>query len=149
MITSQLKCSLILLSLIFALQTYIVSSNANLKNSKNMREKNSSTNAKGDEILNLSPYEYPKNQKGKDDQVTIAILGTNDVHGQAFEKELTFGKDTLKIGGFKLLSGFINKMREEFSKRFLWLDAGDQFTGTVEKERTGGKLMTEDRKSVV
>lgn len=34
-------------------------------------------------------------------------------------------------------------MRSEFPNRSLWLDAGDQFTGTVEKERTKGELMTD------
>jgi len=141
MLFTKLKCTLVLTLLIVCLQSYKLISNANLKVSKNKREKFCSSKAKGDEILNLSPYKYPINQKGKDHKVTIAILGTNDVHGQAFEKEIKFGQETLKIGGFKLLSAVINKLRSEFSNRFIWLDAGDQFTGTVEKERTDGSLM--------
>jgi len=142
---SQTKCSLLIFLFIFALKLKIISSSTNFLNSegKNLKSnlKYSRKNPSSSDLLDLTPYNYPKNVYNNKDIITIAILGTNDIHGQAYEREIKYGTDTMKIGGFKLLSGYIKKMRSDFEGRFLWLDAGDQFTGTVEKERTGGSLM--------
>jgi len=137
MLSNKHKSTILLISLMLLLELCSVLSISK----KNLKTNNSSkSTTKQDSILNLSPYKYPKNKKSNR-EVTIAILGTNDIHGQAYEKEIVSDEDIIKVGGFKLLSGVINKMRSEFPGRFLWLDAGDQFTGTVEKERTDGKLM--------
>jgi len=113
----------------------------NKKNSLKTRFESSTSKITEEDTINLTPYDYPKNDLENKETITIAILGTNDIHGQAYEKNLRYGENTLKIGGFKLLSGFINKIRSEFQGKFLWLDAGDQFLGTVENQRTGGSLM--------
>lgn len=117
-----------------------ISSRRNLRNSLDVKKKD----GKVIKTINLSSYEYPKNDEKNKTEIIIAILGTNDIHGQAFEKdEIQSGSEGVLIGGFKLLSGVIDKIRSEFGDNFLWLDAGDQFTGTVEKELTKGKLIVD------
>lgn len=139
MLSNKNKSTILLIILIIMLETCsVLNANKNLKQNKIENSKPTQE----DSVLNLTPYKYPKNSKSKG-QVTIAIMGTNDIHGQAYAKEISLGNQTLKIGGFKLLSSVISKVRSDFPNRFLWLDAGDQFTGTVEKERTDGKLMTD------
>ncbi len=100
-----------------------------------------SNKSSGDDIINLSNYKYPNNSNTEKDEFILAILGTNDIHGQAYERDFKLNNDTYKVGGYKLLSGVIRMIREEFKDQFLWLDAGDQFTGTVENIRTNGELM--------
>jgi 2',3'-cyclic-nucleotide 2'-phosphodiesterase (5'-nucleotidase family) len=96
-----------------------------------------------DEIINLSNYNYPKVSETDKDEFLLAILGTNDIHGQAYQRDFKAGDDNFKVGGYKLLSGVIRKIREEFKNQFLWLDAGDQFTGTVENIKTTGQIMVD------
>jgi 2',3'-cyclic-nucleotide 2'-phosphodiesterase (5'-nucleotidase family) len=106
----------------------------NIESQKNLRNKNS------ERVFEISNYHYPRTKE--EDSVTIAILGTNDIHGQAFEKaDIPFDSEKVSVGGYKLLSGLIDIIREQYGKNSLWLDAGDQFTGTYEKELTKGKLM--------
>ena len=65
--------------------------------------------------------------------VPITILGTNDVHGRI--TPMTAKKEnniTINIGGLGLLSSYIKILHEDKKKNLLWLDAGDQFTGTLE-----------------
>jgi len=91
--------------------------------------------------LELANYNYPKSS---DDQYeTIAIMGTNDIHGAAYEKMEKYEGKNYQIGGYKLLSGIIDNYRREYGDNFLWFDAGDQFTGTLENSLTNGKLMME------
>ena len=96
---------------------------------------------KNKETINLSNYKYPSSSQGSD--VTIAILATNDIHGQAYERDFKIEQESYKLGGYKLLSGIIDKIRKEFKNQFLWFDAGDQFTGTVENIKTKGSLMVD------
>lgn len=96
-----------------------------------------------EEIINISNYNYPKIADARKDEFILAILGTNDIHGQAYERDFKAGNETYKVGGYKLLSGAISKIREEFKDQFLWFDAGDQFTGTVENIETTGQLMVD------
>src|SRR4051812_20406274 len=58
---------------------------------------------------------------------TIAILGTNDLHGA--------------ISQAPLLAGYIHALRQEWGSSLLWLDAGDSLTGTLEAEADGGASM--------
>lgn len=108
----------------------------------NLKSKHDSKEGKNKKELEIANYKYPNN-KNKD-SVTIAIIGTNDIHGQAYEKaDIPFRSEKVRVGGYKLLSGVIDIIREEFGSNSLWFDAGDQFTGTYERELTKGKLMTD------
>ena len=61
------------------------------------------------------------------EKISITILGTNDIHGRVFANK----KKEIKIGGLSLFSSFLNILRQT-EKNLLWLDGGDQFTGTLE-----------------
>ena len=75
------------------------------------------------EYINLSDYDYPKLTELADDEFLIPILGTNDIHGQAYEKDLINHNITYKVGGYKLLSGLINILRKEYKNQILWFAA--------------------------
>ena len=92
--------------------------------------------------VNISNYQYPTNTDSSGN-ITIAIVGTNDIHGQAYERDFTFNNETYQVGGYKLLSGLIDILKKEFNENILWFDAGDQFTGTVESMRSNGTLMVD------
>ena len=91
-------------------------------------------------LNNLSDYNYPKPSK---DLITIAILNTNDIHGSAFKEENKLGAQTYSRAGLENLAPYINALKNEFKDSFLWLDSGDQFSGTLESKLTEGKIMTD------
>jgi len=101
------------------------------------------TKSTDESLINISNYTYPKLSELPNDETIIAILGTNDIHGQAYERDFKMTNDSFKLGGYKLLSGAIKSIREEFKSQFLWLDAGDQFTGTVENIKSTGQIMVD------
>lgn len=60
-------------------------------------------------------------------------MGTNDLHGAAFPKEL-FRKDKgeyYKYGGLVYLARLINIIRAEYGDNSIYLDTGDQYQGGV------------------
>lgn len=73
----------------------------------------------------------------------ITILGTNDAHGKLMSdiKTLPNG-ESFKYGGLSLLSSYINILRKQ-KEAFLWLDAGDQYTGTLESQFFNGSSISE------
>lgn len=97
---------------------------------------------KQDQTINLSNYKYPK-PNSSSDIITVAILNTNDIHGAAFKQEIKLGKETYSKAGIENLGGYINALQKEFKQNFLWLDSGDQFSGTLESKLTDGKIMTD------
>jgi|GEM_PF-140079 len=88
---------------------------------------------------------------------TIAILGTNDIHGAlAIETEKTRpaensreqsgeNNDSSPIeyqrGGAATLASYVKILQKEFGPRLLWLDGGDEFQGSVESNMQKGKGM--------
>jgi 5'-nucleotidase len=58
---------------------------------------------------------------------TIAILATNDLHGE--------------IGRAPVLAGYVHAFRQEWGSSLLWLDAGDALMGTAESEADQGASM--------
>ncbi|NDD92722.1 hypothetical protein EBZ37_11610, partial [bacterium] len=80
---------------------------------------------------------------GKDIE-TIAILGTNDIHGNLAPLELKTrepeGTSPLPYtaAGVSALASYIGITRQEFDSAFLWLDAGDEFQGTIESNLAQG-----------
>jgi 2',3'-cyclic-nucleotide 2'-phosphodiesterase (5'-nucleotidase family) len=116
------------------------------KNINNLRFLNLNSNSninKEEEIINISDYPYPKLSDLANDEFLLPILGTNDIHGQAYEKDSNNTNNPYKVGGYKLLSGLISNLRKEYNNQLLWLDAGDQFTGTYESIKTTGQLMVD------
>ena len=77
---------------------------------------------------------------------TLAILGTNDIHGNiAPMKKRT--RDTQPIGyetgGLANIASYVDILRSEFGSNFIWLDAGDEFQGTVESNLNLGAPMVQ------
>jgi len=90
--------------------------------------------------IEIANYNYPKNLE-ETDEVVIAVMGTNDVHGGAYERNLEYEDQEFEKGGFKYFSGALDIIREEFAGNSLWLDAGDQFSGTYDNIVTEGKVI--------
>jgi 5'-nucleotidase len=78
---------------------------------------------------------------------TVAILGTNDLHGSLAAHTLktreTGGKTPVayEAGGVAVLASYINILRHEFGNHFIWLDAGDEFQGSIESNTDQGAPM--------
>jgi 5'-nucleotidase len=77
----------------------------------------------------------------------ITILGTNDIHGTITPLELKSrearGVDSIKYkaGGVAYLASYVKKLRKELGNRLLWLDAGDEFQGSIESNSNYGAAM--------
>ena len=56
----------------------------------------------------------------------ITILHSNDMHGDFLAKKI----DDKLLGGVSLLSGYVNKVREE-EEHVIYAIAGDMFRGSV------------------
>ncbi|MEK6705120.1 MAG: bifunctional UDP-sugar hydrolase/5'-nucleotidase [Bdellovibrionota bacterium] len=79
---------------------------------------------------------------------TIAILGTNDLHGaiapqqmKSREKDEDSASIEYEVGGAAVLAAYANILRSEFGPRLLWLDAGDEFQGSIESNSEKGAPM--------
>src|SRR4051812_10859935 len=66
------------------------------------------------------------------DLETIAILGTNDIHGalapQAAKTVEANGTAPIEYerGGATMLASYVRELQSEFGDRLVWLEAGDQ-----------------------
>lgn len=70
----------------------------------------------------------------------FTILHSNDMHGD-FQAEVKDGKPGKMLGGLSLLSGYINKVREE-EKNVIYLIAGDMVCGSmIDTEYKGASTM--------
>lgn len=82
-------------------------------------------------------------------QETVVIMGTNDIHGAIAPMSLkTREKKGIapipyEAGGTAMLASYAQILRNEFGNRFLWLDAGDEFQGSVESNMNLGKPMVQ------
>lgn len=66
-------------------------------------------------------------------QLTVTIIGSNDIHGKAFPT-LLYRQDTgekYKYGGLIYMAGLIDILSKENEGNTLYLDAGDQFQGGI------------------
>lgn len=90
-------------------------------------------------LLLFSNYSYALQKE------TIAIIGTNDIHGAVlpFETELTnpSGITHYHTAGVATLAALIRHLAAEYPGRWLWLDAGDEFQGSIESNSFGGAPM--------
>src|SRR5437762_4410030 len=72
------------------------------------------------------------------DAITLSIVGTNDLHGEAFARN---GR-----GGLALFGGYVNNLRAARAAdggALLLLDAGDTFLGTVESHLSEGAVVVD------
>lgn len=103
----------------------------------------SSNLVRSEEIIDISSYTYPKKEEPTDDTYTIAIFGTNDVHGKIFPTQYPHpdGVNTYKSGGVEYIYAYKKILEEEWGERLLWLDGGDQFQGGMEFMLSEGEIM--------
>lgn len=80
---------------------------------------------------------------------TIAIIGTNDIHGglapfllKTREKKSSHSV-SYEAGGAAVLASYINILRSEFREHMIWLDGGDQFQGSIESNLEQGSPMVQ------
>jgi 2',3'-cyclic-nucleotide 2'-phosphodiesterase (5'-nucleotidase family) len=74
--------------------------------------------------------------------INLTILGTNDIHGKLTPIDVYKPNGTLvNIGGLSLLSSYFKIVKKEYPN-LLWLDAGDQYTGTLESSLFNGQTIT-------
>ncbi|MGK5083380.1 5'-nucleotidase C-terminal domain-containing protein [Bdellovibrionota bacterium FG-1] len=80
---------------------------------------------------------------------TIAILGTNDLHGALGSAQLkTRENDGIapieyQAGGVAMIASYVKILRQEFGNHFVWLDAGDEFQGSIESNLNQGAPMVQ------
>lgn len=79
---------------------------------------------------------------------TVAILGTNDLHGTLLpqqlktrEQEATSAPVEYEAGGATYLASYIEIARRHLGNRLLWLDAGDEWQGSIESNLAKGAPM--------
>ena len=93
-----------------------------------------------EDLIDLTDYDYPKNSSSS--PIIIPILSSNDLHGGIFpqvysdSKKLKFSK-----GGGNYLYSYKKILEEEWGNKLIWLDAGDQFQGTMECMLSDGLIM--------
>ena len=91
--------------------------------------------------LELSDYNYPSPEE-TDNIKYIAIMGTNDIHGEIFPNVFQSPEETtLLTGGATNIYSYVKAMRKEWGEYFLWFDGGDQFQGTMECMLSDGSIM--------
>ena len=84
-----------------------------------------------EDLIDLTEYTYPSPNDSY--YKYIPILSTNDFHGAIFpSKYADSKKNRFSYGGANFLYSYKKVLKEEWGNRLIWLDAGDQFTGTME-----------------
>ena len=92
--------------------------------------------------VEMSDYEYPKPGKSSDNIIRVAIMGTNDIHGEIFPNIFQSPENsTLESGGATNIYSYVKSLRKEWGDYFLWFDGGDQFQGTMECMLSEGGIM--------
>ena len=82
--------------------------------------------------IDLTNYKFPE-KDSSDKLVRIAILGTNDFHGEIFPNQFPDSNNKrFPNGGAINLYSYAQLLQQQWSNQFLWLDGGDQFQGTME-----------------
>lgn len=96
---------------------------------------------------NNSSAEIEQSPKSSADIETITIMGTNDIHGAIAPMELKTREaqgvtpTRYEAGGVAYLASYVKKLRSELGDRLIWLDAGDEFQGTIESNLNHGAAM--------
>lgn len=82
---------------------------------------------------NLSDYPYPR-PLSTENLERIAIFSTNDIHGHLIPdvNSIPDSQNIYRTGGTTLLSSYLKALKKEWQENLIWLDAGDQYQGTME-----------------
>jgi len=89
----------------------------------------------------LTDYKYPT-QDTSGNIIRVAIMGTNDLHGEIFPNVFkSIDGSTLSAGGGTNMYSYIKALRKDWGDYFLWFDGGDQFQGTMEVMLSEGGIM--------
>ena len=89
----------------------------------------------------LTDYKYPT-QDTSGNIIHVAIMGTNDLHGEIFPNVFkSMDGSTLSAGGGTNMYSYIKALRKDWGDYFLWFDGGDQFQGTMEVMLSEGGIM--------
>ena len=85
------------------------------------------------QFKNLSDYSYPR-PISTDSVERIAIFATNDIHGHLVPdiNSIPLSQNIYRTGGATILSTYIKALKKEWKDNLVWLDAGDQYQGTME-----------------
>ena len=93
-----------------------------------------------EDLIDLTDYNYPKNTSKS--PYYIPILSTNDLHGGIFPNFYSdINKQKYSNGGGNYLYSYKKILQEEWGNKLIWLDAGDQFQGTMECMLSDGLIM--------
>ena len=92
-------------------------------------------------LADLTDYKYPT-QDTSGNIIRVAIMGTNDLHGEIFPNVFkSMDGSTLSAGGGTNMYSYIKALRKDWGDYFLWFDGGDQFQGTMEVMLSEGGIM--------
>ena len=83
-------------------------------------------------------------QANDPNEVTIAVVGLNDVHGHLLpiERKLADGR-VIQSGGASALYSMISILKKEMNGRVIIVDAGDEWQGTIESNQTNGATVVQ------
>lgn len=83
-------------------------------------------------------------QSSHPNQVTIAVVGINDFHGNLLPKERKLSDGTvIQSGGASALFQMISVLKKEMNGNVLIVDAGDEWQGTLESNLVKGESVIE------
>ena len=92
-----------------------------------------------EDVIDLTDYKYPS---PGDYYTYIPILSTNDLHGGIFPSKFAdINKKRYSNGGANYIYSYKKILEEQWGNRLIWLDAGDQFQGTIECMLSDGLIM--------
>ncbi len=111
---------------------------------QNFLEKEDNSENSEKRIRNISNYIYPLPEPDDSNKYTIAIIGTNDIHGSAFPNDGYdfFNSQDYSFGGLEYMSSEIRAILKDWKGRALLLDGGDEFQGGLENKLSKGKIIT-------
>lgn len=95
-------------------------------------------------IKDISNYEYPKPEPESSAAYTIAIIGTNDIHGAGFPMDAYdfLNDQDYSFGGLEYMSSQIKAILKDWKGRALLIDAGDLYQGGLEGKLSDGEIIT-------
>ena len=73
----------------------------------------------------------------------FAILASNDLHGHFYPEDIEISGNTYSRGGLDYLAKYAEILKGEFKNRFMYIDAGDLYQGSLESSLFNGDIMTE------
>jgi 5'-nucleotidase len=82
------------------------------------------------------------------DPTCVAVLSTNDIHGNVEPHVVEAGGQKLRAGGLLAIASYIDVLREQYGDRVLLLDGGDLYQGTLTSNLSEGQAIVAAMSSV-